>query len=40
MNLPELVDYFVHIPPGSSSDAFCETIITGKTPLLNLQLEV
>ena len=30
MNLPELVDYFVHIPPGSSSDAFCETIITWK----------
>ena len=30
MNLPKLVDYFVHIPPGSSSDAFCETIITWK----------
>ena len=30
MNLPGLVDYFVHIPPGSSSDAFCETIITWK----------
>ena len=28
MNLPKLIDYFVHIPPGSSSDAFCETIIT------------
>ena len=30
MNLPKLIDYFVHIPPGSSSDAFCETIITWK----------
>ena len=30
MILPKLIDYFVHIPPGSSSDAFCETIITWK----------
>ena len=30
MNLPKLIDYFVHIPPGSSSDAFCETIIKWK----------
>lgn len=26
--LPDLVDYAVRIPPGSHSDAFCETIIT------------
>ena len=26
--LPKLVDYAVHIPPGSSSDALCETTIT------------
>jgi D-citramalate synthase len=26
--LPTLVDYAVRIPPGSSSDALCETIIT------------
>jgi D-citramalate synthase len=28
MVLPKLVDYAVRIPPGSSSDALCETIIT------------
>lgn len=28
IRLPELVDYAVRIPPGSSSDALCETIIT------------
>jgi D-citramalate synthase len=28
MSLPKLVDYAVRIPPGSSSDALCETIIT------------
>ena len=28
MILPKLVDYAVRIPPGSSSDALCETIIT------------
>lgn len=28
--LPTLVDYAVRIPPGSSSDALCETIITWK----------
>ena len=28
MELPTLVDYAVRIPPGSSSDALCETIIT------------
>ena len=25
---PELIDYAVRIPPGSSSDALCETVIT------------
>ncbi|WP_435622532.1 alpha-isopropylmalate synthase regulatory domain-containing protein [Flagellimonas sp.] len=29
--LPKLVDYAVRIPPGSTSDALCETIITWKT---------
>lgn len=28
MTLPKLVDYAVRIPPGSTSDALCETIIT------------
>ncbi len=28
MSLPKLVDYAVRIPPGSSSDALCETVIT------------
>ena len=28
MILPKLIDYAVRIPPGSSSDALCETIIT------------
>lgn len=28
MKLPNLVDYAVRIPPGSASDALCETIIT------------
>ena len=28
--LPELVDYSVTIPPGSNSDALCETFITWK----------
>ena len=27
-NLPSLIDYAVRIPPGSNSDALCETIIT------------
>ena len=27
-DLPDLIDYTVRIPPGSSSDALCETIIT------------
>ncbi len=34
VNLPKLVDYAVRIPPGSNSDALCETTITwnnGKT---------
>ena len=31
MKLPTLVDYAVRIPPGSSSDALCETMITWKT---------
>ncbi|WP_406683834.1 2-isopropylmalate synthase [Seonamhaeicola sp. MEBiC1930] len=30
--LPNLIDYAVRIPPGSNSDALCETIITWKTP--------
>ncbi|MBU3822232.1 2-isopropylmalate synthase [Flavobacteriaceae bacterium XHP0103] len=29
--LPDLVDYAVRIPPGSHSDALCETIITWKS---------
>jgi (R)-citramalate synthase len=28
INLPQLIDYVVHIPPGGKSDALCETIIT------------
>jgi len=28
LTLPRLIDYAVRIPPGSSSDALCETIIT------------
>ena len=28
--LPKLIDYSVHIPPGSNSDALCETTITWK----------
>ena len=28
MKLPYLIDYAVHIPPGSNSDALCETTIT------------
>lgn len=31
MSLPTLVDYAVRIPPGSTSDALCETIITWQT---------
>ncbi len=30
--LPALVDYHVRIPPGSSSDALCETVITWRDP--------
>ncbi|GAA4969325.1 alpha-isopropylmalate synthase regulatory domain-containing protein [Algibacter aquimarinus] len=30
--LPSLIDYAVRIPPGSNSDALCETIITWKNP--------
>ncbi|OQD43292.1 alpha-isopropylmalate synthase regulatory domain-containing protein [Croceivirga radicis] len=29
--LPKLIDYAVRIPPGSNSDALCETMITWKT---------
>jgi D-citramalate synthase len=32
ITLPDLVDYAVRIPPGSRSDALCETIITWKHP--------
>jgi (R)-citramalate synthase len=28
LELPQLTDYTVHIPPGGKSDALCETIIT------------
>ena len=28
VDLPKLIDYAVHIPPGSTSDALCETTIT------------
>lgn len=31
LNLPKLVDYAVRIPPGSNSDALCETTITWKS---------
>ena len=31
LELPKLIDYAVRIPPGSSSDALCETIITWKS---------
>lgn len=30
VDLPKLIDYAVRIPPGSTSDALCETIITWK----------
>jgi D-citramalate synthase len=30
-SLPKLVDYAVRIPPGSNSDALCETVITWQT---------
>jgi len=30
LELPQLTDYNVHIPPGGKSDALCETIITWK----------
>ena len=30
LDLPQLTDYVVHIPPGSNSDALCETIISWK----------
>jgi D-citramalate synthase len=29
--LPNLIDYAVRIPPGSNSDALCETTITWKS---------
>jgi len=31
LSLPKLIDYAVRIPPGSSSDALCETIISWET---------
>lgn len=31
LELPQLIDYAVRIPPGSNSDALCETIITWHT---------
>ena len=31
LNLPKLIDYAVRIPPGSNSDALCETTITWKS---------
>ncbi|MDG2491384.1 MAG: alpha-isopropylmalate synthase regulatory domain-containing protein [Flavobacteriaceae bacterium] len=30
IEIPQLIDYAVHIPPGSTSDALCETTITWK----------
>jgi len=30
LELPKLTDYAVRIPPGSNSDALCETVITWK----------
>ncbi len=30
IKLPNLIDYAVRIPPGSNSDALCETSITWK----------
>lgn len=30
--LPKLTDYAVRIPPGSNSDALCETVITWESP--------
>lgn len=30
LSLPKLIDYAVRIPPGSNSDALCETVITWK----------
>jgi D-citramalate synthase len=30
MDLPTLKDYVVRIPPGSATDALCETVITWK----------
>jgi (R)-citramalate synthase len=30
LELPPLVDYHVHIPPGGKTDALCETVITWK----------
>jgi D-citramalate synthase len=30
ISLAKLIDYAVRIPPGSNSDALCETIITGQ----------
>ena len=31
LSLPKLTDYAVRIPPGSNSDALCETVITWET---------
>ena len=31
LSLPQLIDYAVRIPPGSNSDALCETTITWRT---------
>jgi D-citramalate synthase len=39
LQLPKLIDYAVRIPPGSSSDALCETIITWTNNEKNLKLE-
>ncbi len=33
MQLPKLTDYAVRIPPGSNSDALCETVITWKNDI-------
>ena len=42
LTLPKLVDYAVRIPPGSTSDALCETIITwqnGQTKFITRGLD-
>lgn len=37
MDLPKLIDYAVRIPPGSNSDALCETVITWRSSKKNFK---